>query len=403
MIKNHKKLYYSANLIIFILILYSMLCVGDFVVHVKFRIDQNITIQNIIYDIPRESLREYVNLDLNLPNYNYNHIMLFNEPKFNGSIYYHKGVVDEINQACWKFNASYICVKYVYCCGNTSFCLRNFTLIWIDKTQHFWIRKPLNGSLQGSYDNIIALGHSQIFQFGHFFSDVLIPLLMFPQDVISKSYLLLNANSKKHVHYLKYIGFLTEKVIFLKKRQWLFATNLYTPIDPLVHISHYGKLSNTFSKKLRNYFNLTNVIPDKYYITNRDPKQSRHIANMEEVYQAIVNEYPERNFEILPDIQNFDEAAYYWGRAKLVFGPTGSNLFKHYIMANKTILVVIAAENFDNALVIGTGSHDVFALFSILPGMPHFHIHVNVLNISEALILINIALNCIDNGHFDSK
>ena len=224
---------------------------------------------------------------------------------------------------------------------------------------------------------------------------------MFPQDVIEKSYLVLNINSIRYRNYLNYIGFLPEKAVFLNNNEWAFAFNLYTPVDPIVYLAHYGKLADLFAKKIRSYFNITNLIPDKYFITNRGPRQTRHIENMQDVLEAFNSKYPDKHFSILEDINNFDEAAYLWGSAKLIFGPTGSNLFKHYAMASKTILIVIASNLLDIDLAMGAAAHDVFCLFLQLPNMPQFSFHRNILNITEAFRVLEIGLYCLDHGHFD--
>ena len=394
----------------YILLFLESICLLSFIIYTPelFQISfplvifiPKIVIQEILDEIPKEYIKKYVRIDLRLPPYSYDHIKLVEESRFYDAWFYYKGVVNNINRECCDFNASYVCLKNMYCCNTASFCTENLSYIEIDHSLFKWIRNPLNGTVIESYENVIALGHSQIFQFGHFFSDILIPLLMFPNDIISKSYLVLNNNARIHVDYFKFINFPSEKAIFLKPKKWIFASNLYTPVDPIVHIAHYGKLSNMFSFKLRKYFNLTDIIPSLYFVTNRKKNYPRYISNMEDVLNILKHVYPERNFQVLQDINNFNEAAKLWGSAKLVLGPTGSNLFKHYVMANKTILVIIASNSCDTALAMGAASHDVFSLFSRLPGMHHLFRQMNIFNITEAIRVVKIALWCVDHGYFN--
>ena len=362
-----------------------------------------VNISNTIFEIPKEIIKKYVKLDLRIPPISNDHIKIIREADFEELHSYYKGIAENLTESTYNFHASYVWLKNVYCNRNASYCSENFTFIKLDDSGNSWIREPLNGPVPYAFENIILLGHDRIFQFGHFFSDILIPLLMFPQEIISKSYLPLGKNTRRHLHYLKYIDFLPEKVILLDKGQWIYAQNLYTPIDPLVHIAHYGKLSYTFAKKLRNYFKVNDLVPDKYYITNRGQRQFRHISNMGDVLNAFQNKYPERKFTVLRDINNFNVAAYYWASAKLIFGPTGSNLFKHYIMADKTVLAIIASDHFDAAIAAGAESHDVYTIFYRLVGMPQFGHHVNILNITDAINVIDIAIYFLDNGHFKSN
>ena len=108
--------------------------------------------------IPPECVIEYVKLDLWIKP-SYNHTKLFEEEKFNGSKFYYKGVVDDINKAYWDFNASYVRLNNMYCCGNGSFCSLNYTFILLDNDEYSsWIRKPRNGLIIDYYDSIIEWG-----------------------------------------------------------------------------------------------------------------------------------------------------------------------------------------------------------------------------------------------------
>ena len=363
---------------------------------------KKVIITNYIYEIPKEYIKEYVTLDLRLQPYSYDHVRVLSSPKYNLDVIRNQSTIEEMNQYCWDYNASYVWLKKMYCCGYASYCCQNLTFICLDTSEHSFIRTPHNGTVLNSYEHILAVTHCNVMIFGHFISDVLIPLLMFPQDIIEKSNLVFAPSAKKHINYLKYIGINPDKVIFLKEKQWIFAYNLYTPVNPLVHVSHFGKLSNTFAKKLREYLKLNEIIPNKYFVTNRSPNQFRHIANMNEIYEAFKVHFPERNFSILNDIYNFTEASFTWSTAKLIFGPTGSNLFKHYAMANKSVLVIIASEGgVDMGIAFGAGSHDVFTIFAIKRSMRHFKCQYNYFNITPALRLIEIGLYCCDHGHFN--
>ena len=298
-----------------------------------------VKISGKIQHVPKENLVEYVRLNLSFEPSKYEYVKIFESGSVNGSIVAYNITNEEIanymNIGCWNFSASYLWLRNMYCNGRASFCCQNCTFIKLDHSRVSYIRKPEKGAVIGVFENIVAVTHSHIFIFGHFISDVLIPLLIFPKEIISRSYVILEAKGIRHSHYLKYIDISLDQVIFLPRKQWIYTSNLYTPVDPFVHISHYGKLGRTFSQKIRNYFNLSNVIPNKYYLTNRPVNRTRHISNMLEICDIFKIRYPERDFTFLPDFNNFDDAAHNWGVAKIILGPTGSNLFKHYIMPKK--------------------------------------------------------------------
>ena len=359
---------------------------------------KSVIITSYISTIPKE----YVTLDLRLQPYSYDHVRVLISPKYELSG--NQREVEDLNRKCWDYNGTYVWLKRMYCGGHASYCCENLSFIRLDTTGHSWIRRPFNGTVVDGYAHILAVTHGHTIVFGHFISDVLIPLLMFPQEIVERSKLVFVPSAQQHLSYLNFIGINPEKAIILDRGQWVYAENLYTPVDPLVHVSHYGQLSNAFARKLREYLKLNEIIPNKYFVTNRNPRQSRHISNMNEIYESIQERYPERNFSILNDMYNFTEASYVWSSAKLVFGPTGSNLFKHYAMANKSVLVIIGSSfGVDTALAIGGGSHDVFTIFGIKRSIPHFKPQYNYFNITPAMRLIEIGLYCSDHSHFNPK
>ena len=357
-----------------------------------------INIVDYVYEIPKENMYKYVELDLRIQPHPYDLIKCF-EDNSNYTLFY----LQKSNVDYWNFTASYVCLKNMICSNYGSFCCENLSLVIINNNTNGWLMEPMNGSLINHYENIVAETHRMVKIFGHFISDVMIPLMIFPQEIIEKSCFILNYQAKAYQNYFSYIGIPPNRVILLRRREWVFATNLYVTINPLINVAHYGKLSNKFSNRLRNYFNVTNLVPTNYFITNRGPTKSRHISNIDEVAKLLIDIYPERNFTVLRDIYDFNKAAYLWASAILVFGPTGSNLFKHYIMANKTILVVIASDMIDWSLAKGAASHEVFTLFFPLPGMSHFGYDFNILNLTKTIKVIEIALFCIDHGYFNPK
>ena len=363
-----------------------------------------IIITSYVYEIPKDCIKEYVKLDLRLNPYPFDHVRCLISPKYELTGISNSSELSDLNRQCWDYNGTYVWLQRMYCCGQACYCYTNSSFIQLNSSAPSFIRKPNNGTVVGYYDHLLAVNHYNTGLFGHYVSDVLIPLLMFPKDIVERSNLIFLSKVKKYQNYLNFIGINPNKAVFLKKREWVYAENLYTPVDPLVHVSHYGQLSNGFARKLREYLKLNEIIPNKYFVTNRGPHQSRHISNMDEIYEAIRERYPERKFSILNDIFNFTEASYVWGSAKLIFGPTGSNLFKHYAMANKSVLVIIGSESgVDRALAIGAGSHDVFTIFSVKASIPHFQIQNNYFNITPSLKLIDIGIYCCDHGHFNSN
>ena len=360
-----------------------------------------VQIKEIIDYLPSYCVVEYVKPDLKLPKFIYDHVKIFKKESFQNNETKDFSVIEnELNRKCWDYQGSYVHLRNMYCCFSSSFCTQNMTFITLDKKRAL-IRPHENGPTIGNYEFVLSVGHYFTNIFGHFINDICIPLLIFPKEILDLSYIVLYHDIPRSFDF-HILGINPQKIIYLKSKQWIFAMNFYTVVDPLTHLSHFGKLSNSFSKRIRNYYQLNSIIPTKYFITNRKPNRFRYIANMNDLINTAILIYPERSFSKLEDIRIFKEASLVWATAKLIIGPTGSNLFKHYAMANKTILIIISScDFFDESIAISAGSHDVFTLFMKSPNMKHFSIENNIINITEVIHVINIGLFCVDNGHFN--
>ena len=371
-----------------------------------------------IFHIPYTCIEKYSRLDLSLPKFDYDHVRYFNKTVFlrsegflprngNNSNYvgpYYDGIERDVNRQCWDHHASYVHLKYMYVTYTATFVLKNMTLIMLEKYYRNlgWIRSTNNGPVIAEYPNVIATGHYQIKVFGHMIADAIIPLLMFPQEIIDKSIIVLASHGKRFEYFFNVIGIPLERVIFLNDRQWIFAQNLYALVDPITHLQHYGILSLKFSQKLRHYYGVENVIPTKYLIcVRRKSNYHRSISNIQEVVDHMGKVYPERNFEIFEDPYDMNESAKIWSSAKFVFGPTGSNMYKHYFLKEKSIIIVALANYLDNSIAIAAGAHDVFSLFFRLEGLVHLGSSSPPLNIKLAERLFSIGLYCVDHQHYN--
>ena len=86
---------------------------------------------------------------------------------------------------------------------------------------------------------------------------------------------------------------------------------------------------------LRNYLrktlNLDEIVPTKYYLTNRENGTKRSIKNFDEVFIAIKTNFPQYNWLFLPPVKDLkasiSEYGLLWAQTRLIVSPTGSNIY----------------------------------------------------------------------------
>ena len=366
--------------------------------------------------IPKECLVEYVRLNLSLPPYQYDHILFYDRSTFRnlqtfilnkkGIANYFKPYYDgyeiDLNRNCWEFSASYVHMKNMFVCNSATYTMYDMTYIYLENDWKLnWIRTNSEGDVVGSYNDVIAVGHHASGIFGHMLDDVLIPILMLPQDIIDKSFIAVTYETYKYANLFNVIGIFPERVHFMNKSQWIFACNLYTFVDPTLHISHYGLLSNRFSQKMRKYYAVDKIVPTNYVISYRTT--NRNITNLYQVYLEMKMLFPNRPFIYYADELSIENSSKVYASALLLFGPTGSNMYKHYFLKEKSVIIIALGTHLDPTVGIGAGAHDIFTIYVVLPGMEQFGTNPGFLKIDIARRLFTEAIYCVDHHHFSTK
>ena len=89
------------------------------------------------------------------------------------------------------------------------------------------------GTIVGSCDNLIAIGHMWVFVFGHFVLDVLPSMLFIPENVRNTSKLLLTINSTMYKEYYYAMGFRDDQFVFIENDQFLYVQQLQNAINQM--------------------------------------------------------------------------------------------------------------------------------------------------------------------------
>lgn len=259
------------------------------------------------------------------------------------------------------------------------------------------IRMAEDGTVVGAYENVIAVGHSQIKNYAHYFLDALSPLIIFPEEIRQKSFIIGFGIKTLVQETLESLGF-ENKIIFLEQGEWIYCKNLYVAVDPRPHLSHYGYAFNKLSKQLRKFYKVDTIIPSKYLLVNRESK-IRSIYNFDELFAAVKQRFPDKPWKKGPDlIATIRETAILWSKVKFVFMPTGSGPVKCLFMAKRTAMVLAFADMFDTSVLMHVGTVNVYCIVFTVKNMKHFSISENYVDIELALKAFEAGISILERG-----
>ena len=379
-----------------------------------YSLPEKVIVKGETTEIPKDNLIETIFVDCDRPKPEVELIRFFDYPDAykgmwgfkesqKGNPYYHSafydGIQDDLNYQTWHHNATILHIKDAYVSFAAALVTRDF--IWLHLDHEEFCRERKSGDVIGYYDKVLALGNKQLICFSHLFYDILVPLNLFPEEVIKSSHILIfdEMPSPDVFFTLQAYGFEEWQLIHISRNQWIYANEIYSTI-PQPHITHFGSLIQKLSNRLRKYFGVDNVIPTVYAVTNRRKGLNRHIANLDQLMPALRESFPTYNLTMFDDFFTMREIAQAWSTFKFVFAPTGSNCIKNVFMKEKTLLIAVLAECTDNSVCLSCGNHDVFTLYCRIKTMSHYNRRRNILSIELATRVFEIGLYCADHGRW---
>ena len=218
--------------------------------------------------------------------------------------------------------AKYVHLKNVYC--NSVSPVGNFDgkLYWTNAIASY-LKHAKTGE---AYTHVVFLYNSWGSIFGHFFQDALPALLFIPQEIISKSMIVVPMKPKYSQQYLELFGIPPERVLY-KKDVWIFADNLYMyyAAEPLNALDVYS--FKQLMIYLKDKLDINNLKGTRYVFSNREKDERRSISNMVEFFDYTKEKLPQYKWEIDPmKINNLKELAANVATIKLLVAPSGSKL-----------------------------------------------------------------------------
>ena len=231
---------------------------------------------------------------------------------------------------------------------------------------------------------IIAGSQGTMNNYGHFMLDKLGTIMLLPEDVIKRSYILTTNILPCFTEFLNIVGFSLDRILICNENDWIYAKKLhvFTKFRPLNCFG--GPPIYRLHKLFRNYFNLDQIEPTKYAFCNRKAK-SRVISNFYELIDLAKKTFPDYNFEEIPDNPgNTSETAKLWATLRFIFVVIGSNASKGIFMKEGTVICMASCQYIDhNLLNTNVGSnHAVYIFYS---GFSHFTLRSSPINLKESI------------------
>ncbi|EAY04992.1 hypothetical protein TVAG_290620 [Trichomonas vaginalis G3] len=190
------------------------------------------------------------------------------------------------------------------------------------------------------YDKAV-IGFSFHPQFGHVVQDMIGGILSIPSEILKDAHIFLRSAESQAQQYMKILGISSDRVHILKE-EWIFVKDLY------ISCGYFGISCLQVSFKdlhdiiYRNN-NLTNIKPTEYIFINKESNNWGHVKNMQELFDAAQNKYPEIKWTQYPPdtVYNIERAMHLFARTKVFVSATGSTSFNIIFMHPNTSCLLI--------------------------------------------------------------
>ena len=249
----------------------------------------------------------------------------------------------------------------------------------------------------GDVENAIIAGHGWVrYNYGHWFHDYLLPLMLFPDELVDNFYVINQGMLGVSFETLIAAGVRKSQILFLPPMTCMYARNLYIIDDPSPVLIHFGYCSRKLHEKFAKYFDLNRIEATDFCLTNRRYNSSRYIRNWNEVVDSVKTAFPEHKWKCVDDyIEDINTTARLWAAIRFIFLPSGSNCVKLYFMKRGSVLCVGEADVIDYSPMEDAASLGIFSQWFCFPGMTHFG-NKKGWNVSTSLCVDNIryALYC---------
>ena len=250
---------------------------------------------------------------------------------------------------------------------------------------HFQINR---GILRYYVKEMLLIGHKRCQNnYAHFLADKLAPLMIVPQELKERCFIIGNSNFPVIKEGLIALGFRESQILdcptkFVK--DWFFAEKLHVFTDYRPMNSFGGPPCEMLREHFFNYYNLDLIDATIYGMVNRQSK-TRNIENFNELYNLTIEMFPTYNWKQIPDYAgNLSYTAKLWTSLKFSFAMTGSTCSKGIFMKPYTVLCIPTCEELDFTIMnLLVGSNHAVRIFPT--GFKHYVKGTFPINIEEAI------------------
>ena len=242
------------------------------------------------------------------------------------------------------------------------------------------------GIVKGSYDTLISVFHQFNFFYGHIYMDVVSVIVMIPQQLREKSYLVINQDWLIYREIFADLGFSNDRIVYLKDGEFAHAKILYT-LMPGNCIDFLGQaiyqVRNFFHKK----YHLERIEPFRFIIYNRD-KKIRFIENYDQLMNAASSAYPMIKWEKFQDRIHFNDTVIGYSEIKYLYTLSGSGLSNMIFMHRGTSFSEVVMNHTNLCF---SGLSQICGIYHLIVSMPgYFHFQKEPFHLNIDLFLYSI-------------
>lgn len=209
--------------------------------------------------------------------------------------------------------------------------------------------------------------------FGHFYHDHLSALLKIPQWVWDLNPVIVFRFNQSFVrNAFKIFGFDKYKVVMPSKNYFIYAMNAYTARTPESYQGYGTATYKYLRKRLREYYNTTNIKPEKYYYMNKEKGWHRHFKNLDEAIGVLSNETNTTWTFIPPKYNDMKTFAATFATIKALISSSGAIAFNMLYMNEGVGMLLLMANHLDWCNVGFCYSLNNFAICQLHLDMEHW-------------------------------
>ena len=250
-----------------------------------------------------------------------------------------------------------------------------------------------NGKMKYIVDEILLIGHKRCQNnYGHFLADKCVSLMLLPDDVKQRCYIIGNSYYPVVKEGLLALGFRENQILNFEWGDWFSAQNMHVFANYRPMTCMGGPYVVLVRQKFFEFYDLDSIPATRYAMVNRT-SMSRNILNFNELFFLTQSIFSSYNWEKIPDyIGNLSETTKVWTSLRFVFVIVGSSATKGLFMKPNTVMCIPFCNDFLDYTLLNLLTNSKHAVRICNSGMKMFENGIFPINISESILSIKYCL-----------